>query len=375
MDSLAFGTRVATSRARPSAAAVAASFPLPLGLALSWALGIGLAKSTQYLFQPFVWANWPWYEVLYGWIGVARDDVIVAVIVAVAVVAAGRVPVRTLAARAAILAVSIAAGALAGELILRRFDARWVPQRTSYLITHTAYWIVLAGSVAALYYVWRRNAGISDALHARELQLAALRRAVVDTHLQTLRNQIEPHFLFNTLATIRGLHQAKSREGAALLRDFLDFLRLLMSPDGRARNTLGQEVELARAYLGVVVVRMSGRLEARFDVDDALASCEFPALALGTLVENAVKHGVAPKPEGGTITVHACRVGDEIEVEVTDSGVGFTGKQGTGIGLVNIRTRLRTQYGARGSLELAAVRPTGVRATIRLPFRSVTELS
>lgn len=373
MNSLAFGTRTATSRVQPSAAA--ASFPLPLWLALSWALGIGLAKSTQYLFQPFVWANWSWYEVLYGWMRVARDDVLVADIVAVAMVAAGRVPVRTLAARAAILAVSIAAGALAGELVLRRLDARWVPHGASYLITHAAYWVVLAGSVAALYYVWRRNAGISDALHARELQLAALRRAVVDTHLQTLRNQIEPHFLFNTLATIRGLHQAKSQEGAALLRDFLDFLRLLMSPHGRARNTLGQEVELARAYLGVVVVRMSGRLKTRFDIDDTLAACEFPALALGTLVENAVKHGVAPKPDGGTIAVRVYRVADEIEVEVTDSGIGFTGKQGTGIGLVNIRTRLRTQYGARGRLELAAVRPNGVRATIRLPFRPVSELS
>lgn len=100
---------------------------------------------------------------------------------------------------------------------------------------------------------------------------------------------------------------------------------------------------------------------------------EFPALALGTLVENAVKYGIAPKPDGGVITIAACRTGDDLEVAVRDTGVGFAGKQGSGIGLVNVRTGLKIQYGDRGRLELAGILPTGMCATIRIPCRPMTE--
>jgi LytS/YehU family sensor histidine kinase len=113
---------------------------------------------------------------------------------------------------------------------------------------------------------------------------------------------------------------------------------------------------------------MSGRLDARFDVPEALLRCEFPALALATLVENAVKHGIGPRPEGGTITISARSVDDALEVVVTDTGVGFSGALGPGVGLTNIRARLRTLYGERGRLAIQGNAPNGVRASIRIPL-------
>ena len=122
-----------------------------------------------------------------------------------------------------------------------------------------------------------------------------------------------------------------------------------------------------QAYLAVVAMRMSGRLELAFDVPASLHACEFPPLAMATLVENAVKHGVAPRPGRATIEVHARQLGDMLEVSVVDTGVGFTGTAGSGIGLSNIRARLSTLYGAAGTLVLGGNRPSGVRACIRMP--------
>src|SRR5205823_5729174 len=130
-------------------------------------------------------------------------------------------------------------------------------------------------------------------------------------------------------------------QGARLLAHFVDYLRSAQPAWQGDGNRLGQEIDLTRAYLGVIELRMAGRLAVSFDVPDELRTLPFPPLTLATLVENAVKHGIEPAPAGGTITVVVRHVGDVLEAVVSDTGVGFSGSSGSGIGLANIRARLQ----------------------------------
>jgi LytS/YehU family sensor histidine kinase len=118
-------------------------------------------------------------------------------------------------------------------------------------------------------------------------------------------------------------------------------------------------------------MRMGERLRFTIDVPAPLLAAEVPPLVLGTLIENAIKHGLSPLPEGGAIAIRAERSGDDVRVEVRDSGRGITGDGGSGVGLANIRSRLAALYGPRAALELAANAPRGVVATVTLPWRSV----
>ena len=194
--------------------------------------------------------------------------------------------------------------------------------------------------------------------------LEALRRSQADSQvaqlrLQSLRSRIEPHFLFNTLATVRRLHHTDPADGARLLGHFLSYLRLTLASETAQHATLGDEIDLVGAYLHIVALRMSGRLKLRWDVSAELRGCELPPLLIASLVENAVKHGIAPRPEGGMIEVAARAVGALLEVTVADTGAGFSGSGGSGIGLLNTRARLATLYGAAGTLTLENNRPSG----------------
>jgi LytS/YehU family sensor histidine kinase len=228
-------------------------------------------------------------------------------------------------------------------------------------------WSVVAGSVAVMFYLWRRVIEADAAAQAIELRRAQLERQAAAARLAALRGQIEPHFLFNTLATVRRLLQTDPARGAPLLGHFVSYLRAAQLRPLSEGHTLGQEIALTRAYLSVVSGRMTNRLQVRFDVPDELASQPFPPLTIATLVENAVKHGVAPLPAGGEIAVSVRSIGGSLEAVVADTGAGFSGISGSGIGLANIRARLQTVYGSAGTLTLQNNLPRGVRATMRLP--------
>jgi Histidine kinase len=346
---------------------------LPFATAAIWASAIGIAMSTQYLFQPFVWANWPWDEVLIGWLEVIRDRLVVALPIALALVIAARLPTLRPTMRAATLATAIIIGASAGEALLIGAGSEGESTARGAVIGRIVHWCLMAAALAAMYYLWLRITSARAMAAADELHMVQLQRQIAETRLQTLRNQIEPHFLFNTLATVRRLQEAQPAEGSQLLRDLINYLRLTIANLQRSHATLGHEMDLVRAYLGVIEVRMSGRLKVQFDFPASLLACAFPPLTLATLVENAVKHGVGPQPEGGTINITARRADDALEVVVTDSGAGFASTIGTGIGLANVRARLRTLYGTRGQLALESHKPHGVRAAIRLPFVVASE--
>ncbi len=350
------------------------------GAALSWGAAVGLAMSTQLLFQPFIWRHYAWDEVLDGWLALAGERLAVTSAIALALAAVSRVATPSRARqpllwRAALLAAAILFGALAGEALLLLVEPRAAASTHGIaVLTRIGQWAMLAGSISSLWYLWCRNSVDSSAAQAAELRRIAIDRQVMQARLQALRSQIEPHFLFNTLATVRRLHRTEHDKGAQLLVHFLEYLRSALPERPGERRTLGQEIDLVQAYLGIVAVRMAGRLTLAFAVPAALRAVEFPALTVATLVENAIKHGIGPSPQGGEIAVRARLEGEVLEVVVADTGVGFSPNTigGVGIGLANIRWRLAALYGNHGSLVLGANVPSGVCATMRVPTGTAT---
>ncbi|HMC17158.1 MAG TPA: histidine kinase [Albitalea sp.] len=197
------------------------------------------------------------------------------------------------------------------------------------------------------------------------LERSTLERQALDARLRLLHAQIEPHFLFNTLANVQELVESGSPQAAPVLRNLIAYLRGAMPRLNDADATLGDEAELVHAYLALMLMRMPDRLRFTVDIPQALKGMHFPSMALLTLVENAVRHGVDPSEQGGAIEVGARREasGDTV-VWVADSGVGMSEKTAAGTGLTNLRARLKAVYGDAARLELLEHTPQGLRAQI-----------
>lgn len=195
-------------------------------------------------------------------------------------------------------------------------------------------------------------------------------RRLAEAQLAVLQAQIEPHFLYNTLATVQYL--LKGEPGAAdfLLTQLIRYLRLAMPSMRQFSSTLGREFELTDAYLQIARLRMGGRLSVDLDLASELEAIEFPPLVLQTLAENAIKHGVEPKTGPVRLIVNARRSGEELIVSVQDDGVGLGGAptQGSGTGLQNIRGRLQGIYGERARLSIAGLPQGGVLASVSIPL-------
>jgi len=205
----------------------------------------------------------------------------------------------------------------------------------------------------------------------RELQ--AERRAT-EAQLKLLQGQIEPHFLFNTLANVVGLMETDTPRAKAMLESFVDYLRSSLGGLRHTRHTLGDELDLVEAYLRVIAIRMDERLRYRIDVPDALRTVPLPALTLQPLVENAVVHGLEPKLDGGVVTVSAHVDAGRLVVTVDDDGLGLapggTSRRppGSGTACVNIRERLTQTHGPQAELRIESAVPRGVRARLVLPL-------
>jgi hypothetical protein len=206
-----------------------------------------------------------------------------------------------------------------------------------------------------------------EELHAARLQRVELDGQMAAGRLQVLLAQIEPHFLFNSLANLRRLLRTDGNAGQAMLADLLRYLEVALPRMRAEHSTLGRETELVRAFLAVHQVRMGARLMVDVDVPLALGLLQMPPMMLLTLVENSLKHGLNRLPEGGLIRVAASASAGRLMVSVADTGRGLVPGSGGGTGLANIRGRLRAAYGNAASLTLQLNQPRGVVATIVLP--------
>ena len=198
---------------------------------------------------------------------------------------------------------------------------------------------------------------------------ARMDEQAAEARLQMLEAQIEPHFLFNTLAHVQRLCETDPDAGARMLANLKAYLLVALPHMRASDSTLGREIDHATAYLEIQQIRMGRRLAFATEVEQRLRAAHLPPLMLLTLVENAIKHGLAPQPGGGRVDIRASVDGAQLHVSVADTGRGFTKSAGAGTGLANIRARLVTQFGDSASLSLALNLPRGVVATISLPYR------
>lgn len=228
---------------------------------------------------------------------------------------------------------------------------------------------ILFGSIITYYFFSREQITSTEALIQEEKikRLTSEKRAI-ETNLKLLQAQIEPHFLFNTLSNILSLLDTDLKKGRSMLMDLVLYLRTSLAKTRAETTTLGQEMEMIRAYLNIFQVRLEGRLHYSIDIPDAIKKLSFPPMLVQPLVENAIKHGIEPKIEGGEVTIRAQKNGDVISVEVADTGAGLLEAGDTGFGLANVRARLQSLYGNRGRLILEENQPSGLRAIIEVPY-------
>ena len=232
-------------------------------------------------------------------------------------------------------------------------------------------WGLPAVFLALIGDVHNRALQTDSAAHAAELARAQLQQGESERQLALLQAQIEPHFLFNVLGNVRRLYRTRPQAGAEAVGSLMHYLRTALPQLRSRRASLGEEIALVRAYLDLFQLRMGAQLSFSIKIDTGLHDAEFPPMLLGTLVENAIKHGLEPAG-GGHIEVRARRRRNLLEVTVLDDGAGFgaTASSGTGVGLVNVRRQLVARYQSQARLTLEGREPRGARATIAIPLRN-----
>jgi signal transduction histidine kinase len=217
----------------------------------------------------------------------------------------------------------------------------------------------------------QREAFARDQAMAFELEKSELERKGLDTRLRLLQAQVEPHFLFNTLANIQALVDAGSPQASSVLKSLIAYLRAAVPRMHEPGTTLGQELDLVRAYLELMQMRIPDRLQFALHIEPAANVLQCPPMTLLTLVENAVRHGIDPREEGGRIDVDVWLRDGRCHVRVTDTGVGLQVEKsgGLGTGLSMLRERMQLAFGGDAQLRLTEVQPHGVCAELEFPAR------
>jgi signal transduction histidine kinase len=248
-------------------------------------------------------------------------------------------------------------------------ESMFGPERVSGMLFIGGFGLFL-GLILALGALYRERDAQANAQALQfALERETLQRQAADAKLAVLQSQIEPHFLFNTLANVQALVESGSPRAAPVLASLIEYLRAAIPRIDDGAPTLGSEEALVRAYLEVMQMRMPDRLQYSVTIDPTLRAQRLPAMLLLTLVENAVRHGIDQSEVGGHIEVgaqlHAAT--GRVRLWVKDTGVGIDESRPFGTGLANLRARLAATYGDRAQLHLSAVSPHGVHAEIELP--------
>ena len=229
--------------------------------------------------------------------------------------------------------------------------------------------LIIASFIIKVVAGGKRRAELTANEATKRAKTEQLERTVLEARMEALQAQIEPHFLFNTLASIDQLIQTDPPRASKMQQSLIRYLRSAMPQmrDGK-RPTLGQQVDLCSAFLEIMSVRMEGRLQPVVSLPEGLKSAVFPSMMLQTLVENAIKHGLEPKPEGGRLEIGAEIVDGLLAVHVLDNGIGFMPKAEAGVGLANVRERLKALYKGRAELIISVPPAGGTCATIKVPY-------
>jgi sensor histidine kinase YesM len=267
-----------------------------------------------------------------------------------------------------ILGMFIVTGAFVGLSYLPGFRGMqaWVLTPTQLMSSFTISFVI--SLVFAT--IWRRRVGelsAQIALANEQERFAAAERATTQANLRALQAQIEPHFLFNTLANVTSLIHTKPDDAKHMLEEFIAYLRASLATTREAETTLGNEFQLMQNFLAILQIRMGARLQTKIDLPDTLQQFSMPPMLIQPMVENAIKHGLEPKIEGGTVSLSAYERDGMVHIVIADTGLGFRDSKSNGIGLQNVRERVDKIYNGRATLSIEENTPCGTRITIAIP--------
>jgi anti-sigma regulatory factor (Ser/Thr protein kinase) len=263
------------------------------------------------------------------------------------------------------------------EDIVNEQVARQVARRTRRLEEQSSDWLmtfivllILTGIIVKIVLGSKKKAETRAQAATATAAEEGLKRQLAEAQLKMMQAQVEPHFLFNTLASVDFLIETDPPRASKMQKNLIAYLRSALPQMREGSTTLGKELGLCRSYLEILKVRMDDRLQFAITVPQGLTSAQFPPMVLQSLVENAIKHGLEPKAEGGSLTLTADIANGSLRVTVADTGLGFgaAARPGTGVGLANVRERLAALYGGRAKLVVESNTPSGTIATIEVPY-------
>jgi sensor histidine kinase YesM len=308
-------------------------------------------------------------------VGLVVLDVIVGIALsAVLYAVTARVAEATLARKVLVVSISVCIAAflfslfdswLGGEVLRIFMAAHRIPKDiVNMTVSNFISFSWLYGMLGSIYVILQANAVMRE----RDVQLLEARAVAQTAQLTALRLQLNPHFLFNTLNAISSLIvTGRNRQGEAMLSKLCEFLRTALSADESGTTSLGDELDVLQTYLEIEAIRFGDRLTVEYDCPADLLEVRVPNFILQPLVENAIKHAVAPTSRPIVIRVGARREADHMIVSVSDNGSGIASTAGTGVGLANTRRRLEVVYGADARLETIA-HDDGFVALLRIPL-------
>lgn len=269
------------------------------------------------------------------------------------------------------LMLAVSLGALLGTLLIivvKQYGWDYVLSNLEKFVSTAASGFFLGLFVSLFFYNQWREAWAQAALHKAEAEQSLLKQQATEAQLKLMQAQVEPHFLFNTLSGVQFLIESDPPAASRMLEHLVQYLRAAIPQLRKQGTTLGQEMKLAQSYLSILQMRMGKRFDFTIACDSTLEAHPFPPMMLLSLVENAVKHGVEPRAEGGRVEVSAQAQGDKLVVAVSDNGRGLPEEVGDGVGLTNIRDRLRALFGDAARIDLEQRPPHGVEARISVPY-------
>ncbi|MBN1106162.1 MAG: histidine kinase [Deltaproteobacteria bacterium] len=272
---------------------------------------------------------------------------------------------------AILLLVTMPAGVAAGTFIgawIAGFSLAETLRGSPALFIQMLFVGILFGTMITYFFFSRERISQTEAqLQEEQIKRLTLEKETLETHLKLLQAQIEPHFLFNTLSNILSLLESDPVKGKAMLEDLTRYLRSSLSRTRDRMTTLGQEMDLIRAYLNIYKVRMGERLRYSIEVPDRLREVPFPPMLAQPLVENALQHGIEPDMQGGEILVRVEDHADGFRLVVADTGSGLPEGVTGGIGLGNVRERMEALFHGKGRLILEDNQPSGLKVTMEIP--------
>jgi hypothetical protein len=227
--------------------------------------------------------------------------------------------------------------------------------------------LMIGGAATWFFWARARLAVHREQERTHELEQAESARRLAEAELKLLQAQIEPHFLFNTLANIHSLIKEDPDTASLILEQLNKYLRTSLSRTREATGTVGEELELVETLLGIAAARLGRRLDYTISSPAEVRGRPLPPLLLQPLVENAIRHGIEPAVDGGTIRIEVADRNDALELTVTDTGVGLDENKPQGVGLANVRARLDRIFAGKGRLALYTNVPHGVVAKLTIP--------